>query len=280
MKRLVIAGIFYDGYYDIWEDFLELKERFWKNCPYDFYIADNEKDLHYQKDYNVTVLHSGAGMEFSKKCKKILDSVEAEYYLLMLEDFFFTRTLNGAVLDRILDFMGKNNLEYYCMPMPEFYSGFRGTKDTLRNFEINSEYTVCCQPCIFKRDFFINCIGEGNYNAWVFEGIYCKSRYAHSREFLNKCKLDLSNPLGLRHGILKTKRIPVTVEYLNSIGYKMKSNRTLLSNQEYILYCMKGKIKSLLPLRLQRIIKKTINTGSVIEKYSSEIEIEIKRMGI
>ena len=31
---LAIVGIFWDGYYDMWEDFLELKEKFWRDCPY------------------------------------------------------------------------------------------------------------------------------------------------------------------------------------------------------------------------------------------------------
>ena len=47
MKRqdLAIVGIWYDGYYDIWEDFLELKEKFWKDCPYTMYIVNQTKEL-------------------------------------------------------------------------------------------------------------------------------------------------------------------------------------------------------------------------------------------
>ena len=71
--ELAIVGIWYDGYYDIWEDFLELKEKFWPDCPYPMYIVNQTKELTYEKKYDATVIHAGADAEYSKKIQTAID---------------------------------------------------------------------------------------------------------------------------------------------------------------------------------------------------------------
>ena len=38
------------------------------------------------------------------------------------------------------------------------------------------EYTVSCQPAIWKKEFLKECIGTENYNAWICEGVYIYSK--------------------------------------------------------------------------------------------------------
>lgn len=40
MKKLVIVGIFFDGYKDLWYDFIYLFEENWLECLYDMYIIN------------------------------------------------------------------------------------------------------------------------------------------------------------------------------------------------------------------------------------------------
>lgn len=37
-KKLAIVGIFYDGYYDIWGDFLDLIDKYWEDNPYPYIL--------------------------------------------------------------------------------------------------------------------------------------------------------------------------------------------------------------------------------------------------
>ena len=283
-KRLAIVGIFWDGYYDIWEDFLELKKKFWEDCPYPLYIVNQTRELEYETKYDVTVLHAGSDAEYSKKVQTALQNIDADYFLLVLEDFFFTRTLEGPVLNMQLDLMQKENLYYMRLPLKEFYSSFKGTKfkdyNNVLNIGANNEYTLSCQPSIWKKDFLMRCIGEGNFNAWVFEGIYAKSRMAHSLEFLSHCKIETSNTLSFVHGALQGKMIPQTMECINRCGYKMRNQRALLSASYYESYERKEKLKSLIPFSLLKLLKKIIRKESVLGKYDEEIDRQMKLMGI
>lgn len=282
--ELAIVGIFWDGFYDLWEDFLELKERFWKDCPYPLYIVNQTKDLGFPKDYDVTVLHAGAEAEYSKKVQVALQNINADYYLLLLDDFFFSKNIKGGILDGVLDYIKVKSVEYYCMPLYEFIAPLVGKagkiSDVPYRLKESDEYTLSCQPAIWKRDFLQKCIGTGNYNAWVFEGIYATSKIAHQFDFLKNCLTINNNPLCLLHGALQGKMVPDTMDYYNNIGYTMFNKREALTPSVYRRHQLKSTIKSIIPLPIQRIIKKIFKVNSIYGRYSKEIEEEMERMGI
>jgi hypothetical protein len=67
--------------------FSELFSSHWPDCPYELYIVNNEKELDYEKKYKVKVLHAGKEAEYSRKVQTALSKIDADYYLLLLEDF-------------------------------------------------------------------------------------------------------------------------------------------------------------------------------------------------
>lgn len=285
MSKIAIVGIFFDGYYDIWEDFLELKSRFWPDCPYPTYLVNNNKDLEFKKEYDVTVLHAGADAEFSRRVQTAVENIDADYLLLLLEDFFFSMPIETDPLQHILSYIEGNNISYYSMPIREFVGDYYFHKKVkhakhLRIIRSSDEYTVTCQPAIWSKDFLKKCIGTGNYNAWVFEGIYTKSTLAHSNEFLSKCMVDTRNVLALRHGALQSKILPVTMKYYNSIGYVFRNKRPTMSSRDYAIFKIKTVMKLIIPYNLQVKLKKLFNANSVIERYGEDIENEMKRMKI
>ena len=283
-NELAIVGIFWDGYYDIWEDFLELKEKFWNNCPYPLYIVNQTKKLDYVKKYDVTVINAGADAEYSKKVICAIENIKSKYLLLMLDDFFFTKPLDGAVLDDRIQFMKENHLNYYSMPLPEFLDECNGSSfmglSHIQNIETSKEYTLSCQPALWEKNFLAACIGQGNYNAWIFEGIYAKSKMSHTKQFLDQCKIDVSNELGLIHGALQGKMIPPTIEKLRQNGYDMKNTREVLSQSAYAAHERKAKLKAYLPLFLQKVIKRLFRIDSVTDRYYDDIVKQMKVMGI
>lgn len=282
--NLAIVGIFWDGYYDLWEDFLELKERYWPNCPYPLYIVNQSKRLQFDKQYDVTVINAGGDAEYSRKVQVALQTIHADFFLLLLDDFFFSEKLEGAVLNKQISFMKDNDLLYYSMPLKEFANTWRGSaykgQKGILNMRKSAEYTVCCQPAIWERSFLNKCIGDGNYNAWVFEGIYVKSKDAHSNSFLCHCKVDVNNILSLRHGALQGKMLPSTTSYFKKAGYKMRNTRPDLSKKALQVDRLKNVLKTYLPLEIQKFLKKIIKSESVIDKYETDIHAEMKKMGI
>ncbi len=284
MEKLVVVGIFFDGYYDLWEDYLECFELFWPDCPYKKYIINNTCELKYEKVYNVEVLHAGEDAEYSRKVQTAIELIDAEYYLLLLEDFFIGEKISKDPFEEILQFMGDEDIEYYSMPLNEFQTNKRrkkiGQKPYLRRILPQAEYTISCQPAIWKRDFLKKCIGKENFNAWVFEGIYTRSIRAHSGKFLQKTCEDHRNLLHMYHGALQGKIIPDTYEHFINKGYKLKNKREKISCYQYRIHKDKAKLKELIPVFLQKKIKTIKKSNSVIERYQQEIDEIMGKMGI
>lgn len=282
-NKFAIVGIFYDGYYDLWEDFFELFNKFWPDCPYPKYIVDNSKDLEFDYDYGFKVIHAGEGAEYSRRVQTALEKIDADYYFLILEDFFVGKSIDRDPFDGIIDFMIKNGIEYYSMPLQEFQDGDKPRKqfescEAIDKFTTKDEYLISCQPAVWMKSFLEKCIGNENYNAWIFEGIYVKSNDAHKQEFVDKLCMDRSNPLHLYHGALQGKIVPTTYRYFESVGYKFRNEREVLSDEVYGKHLRKIKIKRYTPFWIQKLIKKTLKTNSVIEKYNYEIYGVMKKM--
>lgn len=278
--NLALIGVFYDGYYDVWEDFLELKELFWKDCPYPLYIVNQSKNLSFSKEYDARVIHAGIDAEYSKKVRTAVEKIDADYVLLLLEDFFMSHEVIGGIFDKIVTFMRSNNIKYYSMPLSEFMVVGEGEKyngiDYLFQIAPTKEYTLNCQPAIWEKEFLLNSIGYGNYNAWIFEGIYIKSPKAHSEEFLKQCLIDTRNILGLKHGVLQGCIFPDIVKFYKKLGYELKNKRPVLP----LSIRIKRWIRFKLPQSIIRKMKIKLKGQTVVSKYSNEIDIQLKAMGL
>ena len=280
MNKVVILGIFYSGYKDVWHDFVNLFKQNWPNCPFDLYIvADTDGVDSFE---GLPVINCGIDSEYSNKIQTAIKNIDADYYLILLEDFFFGSTVSDEKVSTIIDFIVENKINYYSMPMPDFSNNYKGKRIDKKRREISSkaDYTLSCQPSFWKKDFLKVAIGTSNYNAWVFEGIYRKSKKAHSAVFLKGCVADLSNPLNLRHGVLQGCFIPDTLKYFHEKKYTFISKRDVLSHKEYKKNKLKIFLRGIMPYKLQRIVRRVFKRKSIVNKYDSIIDERIKEMGL
>ena len=160
--KLAIVGVFYDGYSDMWEDFLKIFRMNWPKCPYPLYIVNQEAEPDYISNYNVSVLHAGKNAEYSKKIKTAVDKIDADYYLLLLEDYFIGETIKEDILQPVLDFIVAKNVKYLGFSMnlygPDKKKYFKPKKITPK-----SEYTIVSGNNIVEKNFLRNCVGDENF---------------------------------------------------------------------------------------------------------------------
>lgn len=277
MKQLAIVGVFFDGYIDLWRDFFGLMKNNWPDCPYDLYVIDNEIQLSDSDTFglDVKVLNAGTNAEYSKKIQMAVECIDAEYLLLLLEDFFIVSPVNTQRIIDIMKLIENEKLDYYSMPMPEFVDNKEkeSFKDySLRKISKSREYIFSCQPSIWNKEFLKLCIGKENYNAWIFEGIYAKSECVRNEMFLKYSVLDYSNPLNIRHGAIQGKLVPNTVKLISKCGYIITTSREILPYK----YVIKNQIKRfghrVCMIPGFSIIRKVFKKDSVLERYSEEIK--------
>lgn len=283
-KRLAIVGIFYDGYKDLWYDFLNLFYRFWPNCPFQLFIVGQEVKI--PEFDGVTFLSAGKDAEFSQKVRKALSEIDADYYLLLLEDFFFSKVLPENCLDNLLDYIYEMDIDYCALPLNEFkksatFNGKTIDKDLcLKMIPGRANYTLSCQPSIWKKSFLKKAISSGNYNAWVFEGIYSMAEEAHKKCFLEKCICQPNNILHLKHGIVQGRFLPSTYRFFTKKEkYSFVSKFETMKGLALFKYRNKLLLNKILPRFFSRFIKKVFKGSSVIEKNKIQIIEELNNMG-
>ena len=72
-----------DGYEDCWSPFFQLKDKYWKDCPYETYVATETKDCKYAK----TLKHNYPIDQWTTRIREALKEIKTKYVLLMVDDF-------------------------------------------------------------------------------------------------------------------------------------------------------------------------------------------------
>ena len=105
---LLIIG--YDGYVDVWDSYFELLNKYWPSTirPKTYLVTSV---LHPNYD-GVEVISAGENSEWSNKARTALEQINEDYVVLLLEDFFTTRNVDGKKLEHIVNLMEDNNLTF------------------------------------------------------------------------------------------------------------------------------------------------------------------------
>ena len=163
-----------DAYSDLWDDFFNLKERYWPDCPYNWYIVTESKD--YSRP-NTEVIKCGKDLNWAGRFRRAVQIVDADYIGVYLEDYFIKSTIDQKRIASYLDMMKagdvqflnlgdvfrhilrRNDLEYY--------------KEHLVRIPKHLRYGIDTAASIWNKQYLLERLGEGDYSAWKFEADRC-----------------------------------------------------------------------------------------------------------
>lgn len=155
-----------DKYADLWEPFFNLFWRYWSDCPYPVYLGSNEQAFEHPKVESILV---GKDRDWTFGARKMVEHVNAEYVLIMLEDFFIREPVDTERVCHYIKLLKelKGNL---LRLRPPIYRPFERMKDhpELARFIKDSPYIVSLQPTIWRTQWLVSLMRDGE-SAWDFE---------------------------------------------------------------------------------------------------------------
>lgn len=253
--NLTVLVIGYDGYIDVWKHDFYLMNRYWNNRPRTI-LANSELRPEYE---GVEVFNAGKDAEWSQKVIKALKIVDTEYVLLLLEDFFISKTVDNARLVNALKLMDNHHLDYYQILVQLVRQSwtpgapYKGDKH-IRIIPDDKKYPVNLQAAIWRKSYLEDALGDGNYNAWIFEMNHMFDK-VNTKQVT--CVVDDTNMLNIIHGIVQSKYLRNAKRKLNKLGCNITdSERHTLSLSEDFKYNLKLLMYSLVPVKLQNKAKK------------------------
>lgn len=173
-----------DGYRDLWTPFFTLLKKNW-DVPFPI-ILNTESDSFSFEGLDIRSLalyKKGDKPAWSERLIKTLESIDTEYVLTLLEDFFLTAPVDTARLDDVFRWMDadKNIAVFSFLPAP----GDNIKSDRYPGFELRAQrapYRFNAQAAVWRRERLIDFL-RPDESAWEWEHNGNERSFALQDEF-------------------------------------------------------------------------------------------------
>ena len=160
-----------DKYSDLWRPFFEIFWKRWPDCPYPVYLGSNFKTY---QDERVTPINIGDDISWTSGVRQMLRHINAEYFILFLEDFLIKQRVNTEAVDRLVRVarerqLGCLRLSPLPPPTPLPAQPIADLPD-LGVVLPGDAYRVSTQPAVWRISTLQRLLLPG-FSAWEFESI-------------------------------------------------------------------------------------------------------------
>lgn len=225
-SKLAILMLSCDKYSDLWDDFFNLKERFWPDCPYHCYLATDTKEYHRE---GVDVIHFGKIRTWSICATKAIEQIKEPYIALFLEDAFIYKTIDTSIIEENLNLFIENKMDFLTMErnrMEKTLTTDNQIAPHIWRINRHRKYGIDTSAAIWGKEFLLKALEKEDCNAWQFEVNYC--REAESEEglqgeifFDDRQPFNISPVEVVQLGKLSTDAI----KFFHKLGYDILSDR-------------------------------------------------------
>ena len=111
-KDLAILVLSCDKYSDLWDDFFNLKEQHWPDCPYPTYVATDS--VQYERP-GVQVIHFGNIRTWTVCARKAIEKIDSHYIALFLEDAFIYKKIDSSIIEVDVQIMKEKGIDFLTL---------------------------------------------------------------------------------------------------------------------------------------------------------------------
>lgn len=154
------------NYSDLWDNHVALLNENWPDRKIDATIVtDRISDKHYD---NVKIFAAGDSLEMPDRLKVFLQSVETEYVLITLDDYYVVKNIDNSKIERAIRLMDDMSLDYLRFwPYPHEKKKIDKVNNA-RWIELEGNYKVNLYPGIWRKSF-IEKTFKSSLSAWEYE---------------------------------------------------------------------------------------------------------------
>ena len=216
-----------DAYKDLWPAFFSLYSINWEKGKKYPIVLNCECEEYTFEGLEITChryLKAGKNATWGDRLYQTLKSINTEYILFLLDDFFFADRVHDEIIRECLDYMDRNK-NIACFNFQKPYRG-NNTISRYPRFDRRKNgdlYTLTCQPALWRRKKLMHYINR-NEDAWQFEqygsartALYKKDEfYIIKQTEPNVFEYNFSTIDG--YGVCRGKWHPQTVYLFNKYG--------------------------------------------------------------
>jgi len=247
---------------DIWYITDHFLKKYWK-ANLKITLGANGEDTKNYVPESWEYVNNGEDISFSKSLMSYLESIDEEYFILMLDDFIILEEVDNVKIEKAFNFIRSNNGVYLRL-VPNPKGDLRIDKDFSKiDVKSNVPYITSLQMAIWKKEFLIKLLSY-DFSPWEFEVKAGKT----NESLLNSDNFYVTNYnfITYTHFVEKGKLYPFLKDLLKKEGLPLNSTRAFLSEEELKKIrdsYLKKSIRKLLPSRYVNLIRKIIGKESL-----------------
>lgn len=254
--RLVIYLAAYDPYKDIFDIFISQFKKNWPDCPYPLVISNMY--FEYKDDNeNIIVIHNGDEKSPVVRKNRVIQEFDADYYLGMEEDRIICGKVDTCEIEKILDFMDKESIEYYRCNSSIFK---KKKKDKFDDYEhkyhipAKEPYGICGSTVIMSKKLHEYRRKNNLDNGYYWENYNLEKAYYAKTKWVKGAATDDRNLFHIVHCIEKQKWIAKAKKRIQKEGYEIDTSREVQGMGETIYANLKDCGKRI-PIKYRHGIK-------------------------
>lgn len=246
-----------DKFSDLWDANIYFLNKNFKSYNEDVKVLLVTDDVTNRKFDGVEIISAGNGTEITERLKVALNTVETQYILFLLDDYFLTEKIDMNLLVDDMEFMDSESVDYLRLyPASKHYLKKEGATPVvgfplfyIRNIE-KGDYKISLYPGLWKTDFMRMTL-EQKMNAWQYEVALTEM----ARTLNAKCAISNHNELPFLDVIRKGKLLNKANNYLKNYP-NFKLDRTVMKRKDEFLIWFKTRLRHWLPEGVFRALKK------------------------
>ena len=245
-NNLAILVLSCDKYSDLWDDFFNLKERFWSDCPYPCYLATDTKEY---SRAGVKLIHFGNIRTWSICAREALKQIEEPYIALFLEDAFIYKKIDTNIVEENLRFCIENKADFLTMErnrMEKKLTPEDQVAPHIWRIDRHRKYGIDTSAAIWDKKFLMAALEKEDCNAWQFEVNYC--REAESGQglqgnifFDDRQPFNISPVEVVQLGQLSTDAI----KFFQKKGYDIQSKRERMGRRQMLYFRYRNRLEKI-----------------------------------
>lgn len=249
-NNLAVVVSSFDEYCDIWDIFFALYNKYWPENNKKTYLITNNLVPKYD---GVKVINVGYEKFWTNRLRKALKTIKEDYILLLLEDYLLKKSVDSAIINKLLNYASINNVDYLrLVPIPKVNYRIR-KEHNIYDMREDTLYCINLQPAIWNKEFLLKALGNENYSAWEFEKTQKCSNPFRTK---GNCKVVNYWAIHFFNGLIKGKWQRGVAKELEKRGISINLNRReIMSIKEDLSFKIRKILSFLLPVSLQKRIK-------------------------
>ena len=196
-EELAIIVSSCDETLDVFKEFMRYLRLNWSDCPFQLILVTPTQ--HFIDD-RVLSITTSAETKWAERIIKGLEYTKAKYIFTMCEDAFFLKPIDTKYIIKIVKFMQKHNIKYYCNPKypvkkkkDNSFDDFDGALKIRKDIP----YSVTCFTNIWERNEFVKIFGRKNWTGWDIENYFLKVSSQSKKGYYNNYVTDKDNFLNV-----------------------------------------------------------------------------------